>query len=77
MSEPGQPTLAERLADRKAIAAAIQRAVHEAVLTHARAGNPVAGWRDGKVVWVQPEEILSREQTGQPLAVPETPQHSD
>ena len=25
----------------------------------ARAGYPVAGWRDGKVVWIPPEEILS------------------
>jgi hypothetical protein len=61
MSEASGDTVAERLADQAAITAAIQRAVWEAILAHARAGNPVAGWKDGKVVWVQPEEILARE----------------
>ncbi len=32
-------------------------AVREALLDHKRAGNPVAIWRDGKVVIVPPEEI--------------------
>jgi hypothetical protein len=41
-------------------AAAIRRAVREAVLAHARAGNPVAEWRDGQVVWVQPAEVFAR-----------------
>ncbi len=58
MSEPAPPPLAERLKDLAAITKAIQRGVREAVLAHARAGHPVAGWRDGKVVWVPPEEIL-------------------
>jgi hypothetical protein len=58
MSEPSNILLAEKLRDRAAVAKAIQRGVREAVLAHARAGRPVAGWRDGKVVWVPPEEIL-------------------
>lgn len=33
-------------------------AVREALLDHKRAGNPVAVWRDGKVVIVPPEEIV-------------------
>jgi hypothetical protein len=24
---------------------------------HKRAGNPIAVWRDGQVVWLSPEEI--------------------
>ena len=39
---------------------AIQGAMREAVLEHARAGRPVAGWKDGKVVWYQPHEILAK-----------------
>jgi len=35
----------------------VRQAVREAVLDHKRAGNPVAGWKDGKVVIVQPEDI--------------------
>lgn len=40
-----------------AIDEAMKRAVREAVLEHKRAGNPIATWRDGKVVWIPPEEI--------------------
>lgn len=42
------------------IEAAVRRAVRAAVLAHARAGNPVSTWRDGKVVWIQPAEILAK-----------------
>ena len=45
--------------DYAAIEAAISRGVNEAVLTHARLGYAVPEWRDGKVVWVPPEEILA------------------
>ncbi len=61
MSEQPQRTIAELMNDTALITAAIQRAVREAVLSHARAGFPVATWRDGQVVWVQPEEILAQE----------------
>ena len=33
------------------------RAVEEAVRDHKRAGNPIAEWRDGRVVIVPPEQI--------------------
>ena len=36
---------------------AAQRAVREALLDHKRAGNPIAGWKDGKVVLIPPEQI--------------------
>lgn len=39
------------------IDAACKRAVREALLMHKRAGNPVAVWRDGEVVLLQPDEI--------------------
>jgi hypothetical protein len=38
--------------------AACQEAVREAMLFHKRNGNSVAGWRDGQVVIVPPEEIV-------------------
>ena len=28
-----------------------------AILEHKRNGNPICTWRDGKVVWIQPEDI--------------------
>jgi hypothetical protein len=36
---------------------AYERAVREALLMHKRAGNPVPIERDGKLVWLQPDEI--------------------
>ena len=32
-------------------------AVRNALLQHKRAGNPIAVWEDGKVVWIPAEEI--------------------
>jgi hypothetical protein len=34
-----------------------RRAVRHALLDHKRAGNPVATWKDGRVVLLQPDEI--------------------
>jgi hypothetical protein len=39
------------------IVEAAGRAVQEAIRDHKRAGNPIAEWRDGRVVLVPPERI--------------------
>lgn len=54
--DPG-PNPLDRVEDVPRILAAMQRAVREALLEHKRLGNPVAVWRDGRVVWLQPDEI--------------------
>lgn len=36
---------------------ALRDAVREAILRHKQAGNPIAVWKDEKVVWIPPEEI--------------------
>jgi hypothetical protein len=59
MSEQRRRSLAERFADHAAVEAAIQKGVREAVLSHARAGCPIAVWRDGRVVWLKPAEVLA------------------
>ncbi len=59
MSEPARSTLAERMAGPRWAEAAVRRAVREAVLTHAKLGHPVATWRDDRVVWLQPAEVLA------------------
>lgn len=56
--EPGKDKISLLLADREKISQALARGVREALLKHKQAGNPVATWRDGKVVWIPPEEIL-------------------
>jgi hypothetical protein len=37
---------------------ALKEAVAEAIAEHKRRGNPIAIWRDGKAVWIPPEEIV-------------------
>ena len=60
MSEPRSlaPTANERINDLPRILEAMKQAVREALLRHKQAGNPVAAWRDGHVVWIQPDELL-------------------
>jgi len=59
MTEPSDRDLspAERSNDIPRILRALRQSVREALLDHKRARNPVAIWRDGRVVWIPPEEI--------------------
>jgi hypothetical protein len=51
------PTPAERVADPDRIERALRAAVRDALLRHKRDGDPIAVWREGRVVWLQPDEI--------------------
>lgn len=55
--EAARAELIRRFSDRSLLTSLIQKAVRDAVLEHKRAGNPVAGSVDGKVVIFQPEGI--------------------
>jgi hypothetical protein len=54
------PKLPSLDATHEQVAAAIRRAVRDALLAHARAGNPVPVGANGRVVWLSPEEVLRR-----------------
>jgi hypothetical protein len=54
------PPPSERVHDIPRILEALAQAVQEALVSHKRAGNPVAIWRNGGVVWIPPEEIPDR-----------------
>ena len=58
---PGRP-LSERVRDVRLIDQALRRGVREALKRHKQAGNPVAAWGDGKVVWIAPEDIVIPEE---------------
>ena len=47
----------QRVDDIAAILEAMRRGVREALARHKQAGNPVAVWREGRVVLIPPEEI--------------------
>lgn len=50
--------LNRRLESHDFLTQAIQKAVVDAVLDHKRAGNPIVGWQNGRVVWIEPEDIV-------------------
>lgn len=54
--EPDIPP-AERIHDIPRILRALRKAVQQALWEHKIAGNPVEVWRDGRVQWIQPEDI--------------------
>jgi len=43
--------------ERTLIDQALNAAVRDAVLEHKQRGLPLVVWRDGKIVWVPPEEV--------------------
>ncbi|WP_041245470.1 hypothetical protein [Geotalea uraniireducens] len=47
----------EALADQEKITDSLATGVQEALKKHKQTGNPVVVWRDGKMIWLKPEEI--------------------
>jgi hypothetical protein len=45
------------IAEEKAVDEAVEKAVRHALLAHKRAGNPVASWKNGKVVMIPAAKI--------------------
>ena len=71
MSEATKSRLEEMLKLREAMDAAHERANREARLEHARMGRPVCESRDGKIVWLTPEEVFAQyglDEHGKPKA---------
>jgi hypothetical protein len=55
-SEQNHPP-ADRVDNVDLILHAMRRGVREALARHRETGNPVAVWRDGRVVWIPAEMI--------------------
>jgi len=53
-----EPTLDELFEDGRAIDEALIEAARDARRLHKALGNPMATWRNGEVVWVQPKDIV-------------------
>ncbi|MFL6285878.1 MAG: hypothetical protein ACJ74Q_22280 [Pyrinomonadaceae bacterium] len=45
------------VAEGETVDRAMKAAVRHALLTHKRAGNPIASWKDGRVIIIPAEEI--------------------
>jgi hypothetical protein len=50
-------TPTERAGDLERIERALRAAVRDALQRHKRDGDPVAVWREGRVVWLSPDQI--------------------
>jgi hypothetical protein len=57
MSTIGTSRIDDLFAEGTAIDQALQRAVQRAIWRHRQIGLPIVEWRDGKIVWIPPEEI--------------------
>lgn len=57
VKEKHKDKVAEAFADPDKITKALVQGVRDALLKHKQAGNPIVVWRDGKMVWLKPEEI--------------------
>ena len=58
MAAPKKPNIDELFRRMTEIDAAVREAARQAVLRHKVAGNPIADWQDGRVVLVQPNDIV-------------------
>jgi hypothetical protein len=50
-------TLKELFEDGRAIEVALREAARDVRRLHKALGNPMATWKNGQVVWIQPEDI--------------------
>lgn len=57
--ENNEDRISEIMNDSEKVRSIIQAGIYAALLQHKQAGNPVCEWKDGKVVWVKPENIPS------------------
>ena len=57
VKEEHRDRITEAFADPDRITEALARGVRDALLKHKKAGNPVVVWKEGKEVWIGPEDI--------------------
>jgi hypothetical protein len=58
VKEKQRDKIAEAFSNPETITRALSQGVRDALLKHKRAGNPIVIWRNGKAVWLKPEDIL-------------------
>lgn len=56
--KPNEDQISKIFNDTEKMRLIIQSAINDALLKHKLAGNPVCEFRDGKVVWIKPEDIV-------------------
>ena len=57
MADERERDIEERMLDDALIDGALAEAVRDALIQHKRAGNPIAVWENGRVIWIPADEI--------------------
>ena len=71
MKTPKPNRIADLMRESTTIEKAMEEAIQETLRSHKLLGDPIVVWRDGKVVWVPPEQIeLAAEANGPPANGP-------
>lgn len=60
VKEKHKDRIAEVFADPDKVTKALAQGVRDALLKHKQAGNPIVIWRDGKIIWLKPEEFAEQ-----------------
>ncbi len=55
--QPNKDKISSILNDAEKVREIIQSGIHAALLKHKQAGNPVCTWKNGNVVWINPQHI--------------------
>jgi hypothetical protein len=58
-------TPVERAGDLDRIGRALRAGVRDALQRHKRDGDPVAVWREGRVVWLPPDQIPTADESSE------------
>ena len=61
IKEKQRDKIAEAFSNPETITRALSQGVRDALLKHKQAGNPIVVQRNGKTVWLRPEDILVKE----------------
>jgi hypothetical protein len=60
VKEKQKDKISEAFSNPETITRALSRGVRDALLKHKQAGNPIVVWRNGKTIWLKPEDILAQ-----------------
>jgi hypothetical protein len=73
MTNPDESHLApaERAKDLRRVLRALRHAVRDALRRHKREGHRVVVWQDGRVTWIEPQDIVIPDEDGE--SVPPSP----
>jgi len=62
MKQQNEDRISKIMNDPERVRLIIQSAINDALLKHKQAGNSICELKNGKVVWIKPQDIVIRNQ---------------